>query len=143
MARYVVVEFDDNGVADEFVQLIADRNKQSRKQGEPLGGRIVGVFVKPGKTCECSDRNRANYGDKNWKHAAIARGEKFGWWVCTRCNRPRAAGHVLVNQLAMSDTYEGTIYNDFEFCVTNLDVTGIHTKQVKRHKKLRPKKKGK
>src|SRR6478609_2303574 len=127
MARYVVVEFPDNAEAESFVRQVMEQNRFARQDRLPFLSRIVGVFVKPGKTCECGDRNKANYGDKNWHHATIARGEKFGWWVCSRCNRPRAAGHQLVNQIVASETYEGTSFNDFEFCVTSLDVTGIHT----------------
>lgn len=143
MARYVVIEFPDNEDAEEFIRRTNDLNEDARKEKLSFRRRIVGVFVKPGKTCECLDRNKANYGDKNWPHATIARGEKFGWWVCSRCNRPRAAGHQLVNQLLMSETYEGTVFNDFEFGVTSLDVSGIHTNNIKRSKKLRHKKKGK
>ena len=140
MARYIVVEFYDNDDANEFVQRLEEENAENRNMRLSFRRRVVGIFVKPGKTCECPDWNRANYGDKNWHAASVARGEKFGWWVCTRCNRPRKAGHQLVNQLPMSETYEGTVFNDYEFCVTNIDVTGIHTKQIARAKKLRRKK---
>lgn len=140
MARYIVVEFVDNADAEEFVQRINQENAEFRSMRVAFRRRVVGIFVKPGKTCECSDRHRANYGDKNWQQASIARGAKFGWWVCTRCNRPRAAGHGLVNQLTLSDTYEGTVFNEYEFGVTTLDVSGFHTKQITRVKKLRRKK---
>ena len=140
MARYVVLEFVDNAEADYFVTKVMQECAVRRKEGNLFKRRIAGIFVKPGRTCECTDRHRANHGDKNNHGASIARGEKFGWWVCTRCNRPRAAGHQLNNQLDMSDTHEGMVFNDYEFCVTNIDVTGIHTKQIKRPKKLRRKK---
>lgn len=141
MARYIVVEFSDNAEADAFIAQLNEECSRRRKEGNPFIRRVVGIFVKPGKTCECSDRHRANYGDKNWLPADILRGEKFGWWVCTRCNRPRAAGHQLNNQIKPSDTYEGTVFNDYEFGVTSLDVSGFHTKQIDRPKKLRRKKK--
>jgi hypothetical protein len=141
MARYVVVEFADNGAAEEFIAGINQLNKTIRKDGlVDFGRRVVGVFVKPGKTCGCPDANRANYGDKNWQPATIARGAKFGWWVCSRCKRPRKAGHSLVNQLRLSETYEGSIYEDYEFGVTDLGISGFHTKQIDRPKKLRRKK---
>lgn len=140
MARYVVVEFPDNKEADWFVEQVNQECAKRRKEGNPLLSRIAGVFVKPGRTCVCSDRASANYGDKQNFNADIQRGAKFGWWVCSRCNRPRAAGHQLVNQVSMSDLHEGVIYADYEFCVTGLDVTGIHTSQIDRPKKLKPKK---
>jgi hypothetical protein len=133
MARYVVIEFDDNSVAETFV---ADHAETIRGDGQ----RIVGVFVKPGKTCDCPDMARANYGDKNWKFAGIGRGEKFGWWVCTRCNRPRKAGHQLNNQIRMAERFESPSWGDYEFEVTGLQITGVHKDQFKRKKKLRRKK---
>lgn len=139
MARYVVLEFDDNADAEAFVDSVRANCAAERKQGLSFSKRVVGIFVKPGRTCICWDGKWTNYGDKNRQHG-IARGEKFGWWVCTKCNRPRAAGHQLVNQLKPSECYEGTIYNDFEFGVTNLSVSGFHTNQIDRPKKLRRKK---
>lgn len=139
MARYVVIEFTDNVDAEAFIQQFDSDNEARRSAREPFLRRIVGVFIKPGKTCQCWDAGHINYGDKN-KDAGIARGEKFGWWVCTRCNRPRAAGHQLVNQLLLSECYEGTVFNNYEFGVQGLYVSGIHTDQVDRPKRLRRKK---
>lgn len=139
MARYIVVEFTDNADAEAFVERINWNNQENRKLGESFTRRIVGIFVKPGRTCECSGRHKGNFGAKDWPFG-IARGAKFGWWVCTNCSKPREGGHQLVNQLNLSDTYEGVIFNDYEFCVTNIEVTGIHTSQYERPKKLRRKK---
>lgn len=139
MARYVLVEFSRNEDAEAFVKSVNQANKDYRTDRVPFVRRVVGIFVKPGKTCECGDAARINYGDKNQKQG-IERGGKFGWWVCTRCGRPRAGGHQLVNQLRMGDTYEGPVFNDYEFCVTDLAVTGIHTSQIERPKRFRRKK---
>ena len=139
MARYVVLEFFDNVEAEKFVREVNGQNEINRSARRPFLKRVVGVFVKPGKTCECGDATRINYGDKNQKHG-ITRGEKFGWWVCTRCNRPRAAGHQLENQIKLSETYQGVVFNDYEFGVTQLSVSGFHTDQLSRPKKLRRKK---
>lgn len=140
MPRYVVIEFPDNKEADWFIEQVNQDCAKRRKEGNPFLSRIVGVFVKPGRTCNCPDWGRANYGDKNWQPANIARGEKFGWWVCSRCSKPRKGGHQLVNQLDTSSTYEGAIFDDYETCVTSLEVSGFHTNRVKRDKKLKPKK---
>lgn len=144
MARYVVVEFSRNEDAEAFIKDVGEQCKAYRMDGilSKVPRRIVGVFVKPGKTCECWDASHINYGDKNREHG-IALGEKFGWWVCTKCNRPRAAGHQLRNQLSMTEMYEGVVFNDFEFGVTNLDVSGFHVNQIDRPKKLRSKRKKK
>lgn len=139
MARYVVVEFNDNQDAERFIQTLNENNADERKNRRPFSRRVVGVFIKPGKTCGCTDAHRSNYGDKNFGFANIARGEKFGWWVCTRCNRPRKAGHQLVNQVKLSGLYEGVVYEDYEFGVTDLAVSGFHVNQIDRPKKLRRK----
>lgn len=142
MARYVVVEFDSNEEADAFVQQAFSDNKVARKTKQPLIMRVVGVFVKPVSTCVCFGWERGNVGAKNWAHSDIALGEKFGWWVCTRCNKPRRGGHQLNNQIKMSETYEGHVFEEYEFGVTGVQVTGIHTSQLEaRPKKLRRKKK--
>lgn len=139
MARYVVLEFPDNYDAEEFVRQTNELNASLREDRLSFQRRVVGIFVKPGKTCSCWDAKWINYGDKN-REEGIQRGEKFGWWVCTRCNKPRAAGHQLENQVKLSETYEGQVYNDFEFGVTGLQVSGFHTDQIDRPKKLRRKK---
>ena len=139
MARYVVVEFNNNADADEFVRQMSDDNKDRRKAGLSFAWRVVGVFVKPGRTCTCSGWEKGNCGAKDWPFG-IALGEKFGWWICDNCNKPRRGGHQLNNQLDMADTYEGVVYDGFEFGVTSIDVTGILNSRIGRHKKLRPRK---
>jgi hypothetical protein len=144
MARYVVVEFSRNEDAEAFVDQINQLNKAQRKDGllSYFPRRIVGVFVKPGKTCECSGREKGNYGVKNWPFG-IALGGKFGWWVCTNCSKPRAAGHQLVNQLDADDTYEGTSFNGYEMLVCGLQISGYADHQIHRPKKLRLKRRKK
>lgn len=140
MARYIVVEFDRNEDAERFLKVM----KKTTKKYDWMV-RVVGVFVKPGRTCECPDAMYSNYRDpKKLKHQGrgIQMGEKFGWWVCSFCNKPRAGGHQLRNQLSMSETYEGTTRSDYEFGVTGLDVTGIYKAQIDRPKKLRRKSRG-
>ena len=77
MARYVVVEFTDNADAEEFIQRTNDLNANARKARIPFSRRIVGVFVKPGLICMCSDWAKAS--DKNWHAVEVLKGEKFGW----------------------------------------------------------------
>jgi hypothetical protein len=133
MARYVVVEFKNNGDAEAFIERIHQDTAQGTMR------RIVGVFVKPGRTCDCRNWQRTNSGDKN-QAVTIVRGGKFGWWVCTACNRPRKAGHQLVNQVLPSSLYPelgSTKDSQWEFCVDNLSVGSIHTNNIDRPKKLR------
>lgn len=131
MARYIVVEFADNGDAEAFISAVAGDSKVDGKR------RVVGVFVKPIKLCGCADWRHINYGDKNREHEVV-RGERFGWWICTRCKRPRRAGHQLVNQIKASETYpERDWHPEYEMTVTGLDVSGIHIDNINRPKKLR------
>jgi hypothetical protein len=140
MARYVVIEFINNPDAEAFVEQLNNWNDHRRKVGDPFLSRVVGIFVKPGRTCQCPDAGRANYGDKNWKPASVVFGARFGWWVCTRCKKPRKAGHQLINQLKLSETYQGVEFDEYEFGVTDLSVSGFHRDQINRLKKLRLKK---
>lgn len=134
MGRYVVVEFESNDEAEQFIQSM-NSDKTLAKYNWRV--RIAGIFVKPGRTCQCYGWEFTNYGDKN-KQFGITRGLKFGWWVCDQCGKPRKAGHQLVNQVTMSELPEGVTYDSYEFCVTGIDVTGIHTSQIgKRKKRLR------
>lgn len=138
MARYIVIEFERNETAEAFI-----KDWQEGKEAFPSNfSRIVGIFVKPGRTCNCWDKDRINYGDK-LKDVGISRGAKFGWWVCGRCGKPRKAGHQLVNQISAADHPEGPSFDDYEMTVTGLSITGIHRKQIKRKKKLRDKEKRK
>lgn len=139
MARYVVIEFQDNEDAESFIQQLDSDNSARRKEGEPFLRRVVGIFVRPGKLCDCPDWQTINAGDKNAKHG-VERGAKFGWWVCTRCNRPRRAGHQLNNQIVASETFEGKNDKGYEMTVTGLQVTGIAIANIDRPKKFRQKK---
>ena len=139
MARYIVLEVNDNQVAENFIKAC---NKKT-KIGWPF--RIVGVFVKPGRTCSCPNARRANYREDSSKHGwagGIQKGEKFGWWVCTQCGKPRKGGHQLNNQLSMNEMFSELNPSDpdWEFNVTGIEITSIHKAHVKRPKKLRKRK---
>lgn len=147
MGRYIVIEFDQNDDAAEFFEQFTKRNQFVRQfplTGQASGAqRIVGIFVRPGNRCECWDRDTVNHRDptKEKNAAGIARGAKFGWWVCSRCNKPRLGSHELVNQLPLSDTFEAPLVNgEWENQIDSLNITSIHHKNVKRKKKLRMRK---
>jgi hypothetical protein len=71
MARYVLVEFDNNGDAEGFVTTITDPSNTGFV-------RIVGVYMKPTQFCKCS-----NPGDKS------LRGQKYGLMVHKDCGKPK------------------------------------------------------
>lgn len=126
MARYLVIEIEDKDAAEKLMQQINTKTRAG------AGLRVAGLFAKPGKTCKCPDARRANFGDKNWQPATILRGGRFGWWVCSRCNRPRKAGHQLVNLLKLSDLLPGVEYDGYEFGITDLCVSGFAKEQINR-----------
>ena len=166
MVRYVVLEFEDNDAATAYIGAVAEENRKQREEKLPFSRRVVGVFVKPGRRCECGDWDRANYrgpAPKKGLPSGVVRGAKFGWWVCTRCSRPRRASHSLTNQLLLSQQYQGRVEDlagkqgvteddrreQYETQVDSLSITGISTKMIPRDSELMPlprkkkKKKGK
>jgi hypothetical protein len=131
MARYLVIEFEDNASAEKLMAKIDD----ARAQGALY--RVVGLFVKPRNYCECPSGPAETGGMNHRKDSAKARGgiaygRKYGWWVCTVCKRPRKAGHQLVNQLAGTELYESTEVGDYEMLVTNLSVYAAPKKNLTR-----------
>lgn len=135
MARYIVVEVEDNAAAQELIDSLTEKTSDAIRAGNLM--RVVGTFVRPNRTCQCPDWQTVNYRDptKLKNEAGVERGLKFGWWVCSRCKRPRKAGHQLVNQLLPSDTHEMST-EGWEFCVDGLSITSIHKTNINRAKKL-------
>ena len=79
MARYVLVEVDENDRADHL---------REKLDGVP-GLRVIALFGKPTKFCECQeDSGRSKLG------------RKFGWWCCPECGHPKPnAKHYGVRNL--------------------------------------------
>lgn len=140
MARYIVVEIETNTHAQTVLEELDSMCLEAIRSGYLM--RIVGVFVRPGTTCECPDWQTVNYRDptKEKNAAGVTRGEKFGWWVCSRCGKPRKASHQLVNQLLPSQTREISDVKGWEVTVDGLSITSIHKRNIPRPKKLRLKK---
>jgi hypothetical protein len=76
MAKYVLVQFDSDVEADDFVQAV--RDKVTWEKGE---GQVRAVYKKPTVFCECTAVKRRGF----------TRGKKFGWYVCTQCHKPTEA----------------------------------------------------
>lgn len=83
MARYLLIEFDDNDSADRM------RAQINAAEANGKRFRVIGMFSKPGRLCDCSTRTTSS-----------VRGAKFGWWLCPNCRRPKAGGpQTLKNML--------------------------------------------
>ena len=82
MARYVLVAFDDNAQAEEFVNALTIKGgafflgKDNRMKDVDITKTFVrGLWMKPTQLCECPPGPRRNY----------VRGAKWGAYVCTIC----------------------------------------------------------
>ena len=82
--RYLLIEFDDEATAS----LLREQINAATRKGKRF--RVVGWFARPGRPCQCSI-----VGERSAD--LVKRGGKFGWWVCTRCKRPRLGNHDLQN----------------------------------------------
>jgi len=71
MAKYVLLEFNNDEEADGFTGMIV---------GASVTGSLTikAVFKKPTQFCECVVKS-----DKS------VRGRKWGWWVHKECGRPK------------------------------------------------------
>jgi hypothetical protein len=70
--RYLVLEFEDKGAAEQVVR---------DEMAQQYGGQVVGLFLKPREYCNCSDKARQN--GKNWRKHKI-----FGLYICISCKKP-------------------------------------------------------
>lgn len=85
MARYLLIEFDDDAQCESLRTKIDD----ATKAGKPF--RVRGMYQRPVRWCTCPKSTA--YRDKDrW-----AIGERFGWWVCRECRKARIGGHQLKN----------------------------------------------
>lgn len=88
MARYLLVEFDDNDSADRM------RAQINNAESAGKNFRVIGMFSKPGALCDCSTRS-----DRS------VRGKRFGWRLCEACRRPKnGSPQTLSNMLDDEDT---------------------------------------
>lgn len=87
MARYVLLEFDDNAQAKAFVAKVnGDYHVVEMGEGTKPLIRVRGVWGKPTLFCECTKMRAPYRGMRPFRHAP-----KSGWWVCAQCGRPTKA----------------------------------------------------
>ena len=81
MARLVVLRFEDNDEAEEFVNAhkvyMADE-KTNMHQAFP---EVLGLLAMPTQFCEQGGCGKGRIKE-------FARGTSYGWWVCARCHKP-------------------------------------------------------
>lgn len=93
MARYVLIEVDDNEAA----------NRLMTKLSQLKGMRIAGLFGVPQQYCECP-KDEGYHQDK-----MVVRGSKLGWWVHRTCRRARRGTHQLQNLISPAEREYGKL----------------------------------
>ena len=96
-ARYLLIEFDDETQATRLREQIDKATRGGKRF------RVVGLFAKPTKYCQCDPRTHVT---TKTHTAPIKRGRKYGWWVCLNCRRPTPSISGLVNLLKPRDIIE-------------------------------------
>lgn len=87
MARLVVLSFEDNEAAEQWVSETQDHD--GRFLTGPEYGEIessfdvVGFFALPTQFCDGQC-----YVEKDGRGPKFVQGEKYGWWVCLICHKP-------------------------------------------------------
>jgi hypothetical protein len=84
MPKLVLVEFDDDTTADEFIKRMFRASKTKKF-------RIQGVFKKPSQFCSCGPIPTTM-----WPHK-LARGPVTGWYIHTDCGLPRRSSFAPRN----------------------------------------------
>lgn len=119
MARYVLIEFDEDDKADALVRKIEGVESDTY--------RVAGMYQKPTSYCSCPDTQ------EHKKHE-VGRGKKFGWWVHLICRKPRKGGHQLVNLIKGHERRHakkiGYVYLAGELGVMDLAAQNIRGDQV-------------
>lgn len=90
MARHLVISFDDNEEAEQFVEALKIEGAvffqdatQHFKNVNPEKVRLIGLFAKPTKFCDCVHTSEAK----------TVRSQKFGWYIhWPGCGKP-ISGH--------------------------------------------------
>lgn len=84
MARVVLLEFEDDGAAERFVDHMSNRNGAGALNQASIAiaySSVTHVFAKPVNFCKCNLPNKTPKG-------TFGKGKKFGWWVHKKCGRP-------------------------------------------------------
>lgn len=71
--RYLLLEFEDPDAAEAYAH--------NEYMPEQCGFRVVAMFMRPTKFCQCPDKTKQN--NKNW-----AKGKRTGLYLCVNCKKP-------------------------------------------------------
>jgi len=79
MAKYVLLEFDDDAEAESFARTIMQNDRLIDLADTVETIRVRGVFKKPTQFCTCVPMEKSS-----------VRGAKWGWWLCSKCAKPKS-----------------------------------------------------
>lgn len=83
MARWLLIEIDDNDAAEQYIKSLSEgKSFITVPSGESytvreVSARVVGLFGKPTKFCECPEQDQK---------AGSTKGAKTDWRVCPNCH---------------------------------------------------------
>lgn len=110
MSRIVLLEFSDNGKAEEFVRSVDRYSSVMTRDPETeeenfVEANVAAVVAKPTKWCTCNLPNETKYQRRRRnarRESSWLRGTTFGWWLCVHCGKPSKAivTHWVTNMLA-------------------------------------------
>lgn len=96
MARYVVLSFDEDKLANTFVDDWEDALEGMKERGEEgwprvltpvqenaIPAEIIAMTIKPTMFCDSGDGHRGKKTDSGW-----TKGKKWGLWICGKCMKP-------------------------------------------------------
>jgi hypothetical protein len=120
MARYIVVEVENDALAAEMAKRLNKGNAR---------WRVVGLFARPDNWCKCM-MSSMGYG----AHKDYVRGSKLGWWLhnIAGCGRPRFGTHQLENLLPVSKIRNSNPDQRWTVRVTSLSVAELLTQNLKK-----------
>lgn len=90
MAKYLVIEFDEDDTAEKLKQKIDAATDGGARY------RVAGMFKPPVEWCPCPR-------PKGYHKGEVARGKKYGWFVHLDCRKARKGTHPLTNILPLNE----------------------------------------
>lgn len=121
MARYVLVEFEDDADAEKLRRMIDEQTRKGKRY------RVAGIFARPKKVCECP-RVTTEY-----KGTLVVRGRRFGWNTCVACKRAKPGSHRANNLLAIGELMRmpGEPIARYEYRADTVGIFEVPVKNIK------------
>jgi hypothetical protein len=85
VARFVLLQFDDDQEAENFVSdaFFPQRMSPLLQNFGYMTAKCWGVYQKPTRFCDCDGSGKKTM-------IGFTRGKKYGWWIHAKCMKPTA-----------------------------------------------------